>query len=438
MSLPIEDYALIGDGESAALVSREGSIDWLCWPRFDSDACFAALLGDSGNGSWRIAPAATAQRVSRRYAVDTLVLETDSVTDRGSVRVTDFMPLRKTAPSLVRIITGLEGEVSMRSDMRLRFDYGATPPWTEPTDDGLIARIGPDLVILRASVRVHVHPHAAEACFTVVKGQRVCFVLSYGLSWEAPPEPVDAEVALNATQAYWRNWIGRFDNRKSLWPEPVRRSLITLKALVHAPSGGLVAAPTTSLPEAPGGKMNWDYRYCWLRDSTFTLGALLNAGFVEEATRWRDWLLRAIGDAPEQIRIMYRVDGARHLNEWTVGALPGYRHATPVRVGNAAATQHQIDVLGEVLDALSLARRAGIPVSDKEARIAGGIVRHLEAIWRSPGSGIWESRNEPRHYTYSKVMAWVGVDRYVRHYQDAPGADTADHRAPLRLAPRDP
>ena len=339
------------------------------------------------------------------------------------MRVIDFMPLRDGASCVVRMVVGLAGSVAMRMDMRLRFNYGTLPPWLEPMDGGLIARIGPDMVVLRTSVPVHLEPHAAHANFTVAQGQRICFVLSYGSSWEVPPTPVDAEVALAATQTAWRDWISRFDNRKTRWPEAVRRSLITLKAMVYTPSGGLIAAPTTSLPEAPGGTMNWDYRFSWLRDSAFTLGALMNAGFVEEATQWRDWLLRAVAGSPEQMRIMYRVDGARHLNEWTVDALPGYRDAVPVRIGNAASTQHQIDVLGEVLDALSLARRAGIRGSDQEAKVAAGIVRHLEAIWRSTGSGIWESRAVPRNYTYSKVMAWVGVDRFIRHYKETPDAD---------------
>jgi GH15 family glucan-1,4-alpha-glucosidase len=423
MSLPIEDYAMIGDGESAALVARNGSIDWLCWPCFDSDACFAALLGTGENGCWRIAPDGPVRSVLRRYAVDTLVLETEHSTDQGSVRVIDFMPMRDGASCVIRIVEGLAGSVAMRMDMWLRFNYGTLPPWVEPTDGGLIARIGPDMVVLRTSAPVHVEPHAAHANFTVAQGQRTGFVLSYCSSWEAPPSPVDAEAALMATLAVWRDWIGRFDNSKTRWPQAVRRSLITLKALVHGPSGGLIAAPTTSLPEAPGGTMNWDYRFSWLRDSAFTLGALMNAGFVEEATNWRDWLLRAVAGSPEQMRIMYRVDGSRHLNEWTVAALPGYRDALPVRIGNAASTQHQIDVLGEVLDALSLARRAGIPGSDQEAKVAAGIVHHLEATWQSTGSGIWESRAAPRNYTYSKVMAWVGVDRFVRHYKETPDAD---------------
>ena len=388
-----------------------------------SDACFAALLGRDDNGCWRIAPDGPVQSVSRRYITDTLVLETDSSTDGGVVRVIDFMPLRDSASCVVRMVVGLAGSVAMRMDMRLRFNYGTLPPWLEPMDGGLIARIGPDMVLLRTSVPLHLEPHAAQSNFAVAQGQQICFVLSYGSSWEAPPIAVDAEVALAATQTAWRDWISRFDNSKTRWPEAVRRSLITLKAMVYTPSGGLIAAPTTSLPEAPGGTMNWDYRFSWLRDFAFTLSALMNAGFVEEATRWRDWLLRAVAGSPEQMRIMYRVDGARHLNEWIAEALPGYRDAVPVRIGNAASTQHQIDVLGEVLDALSLARRAGIPGSAQEAKVAAGIVRHLEEIWRSTGSGIWESRAEPRNYTYSKVMAWVGVDRFIRHYKQAPHAN---------------
>ena len=350
MSVPIEDYALLGDGQTAALVSRDGSIDWLCWPRFDSDACFAALLGTAKNGRWLVAPSGEVTGSSRRYQEDTLVMETDLKTADGAVRLIDFMPMRDAFSSVVRIVVGLRGRVPMRMDLRLRFDYGSLPPWSEPMGKGFVAKLGPDLVVLHAPVATTIHAHAAEAGFTVEAGQRLPFVLSHGPSHLPIPEPFDAGQALSATQTYWHDWIGRFDNGKTRWPTVVRRSLITLKAMIFEPSGGLVAAPTTSLPEAPGGTMNWDYRYCWLRDSTFTLSALLNAGFHDEATKWRDWLLRAIAGSPERMRIMYRVDGDRHLTEWTVETLPGYRYSSPVRVGNAASTQHQIDVFGEVLE----------------------------------------------------------------------------------------
>ena len=418
MSCPIEDYALLGDGETAALLNRDGSIDWLCWPRFDDDACFAALLGTAENGRWSLAPMAPVVDRSRRYQPDTLVMETELATDGGAVRITDFMPMRKGASAIVRIVDGLRGTTRMRCELRLRFDYGALPPWLEASGDGVVAKVGPDLAVLRAPVTLGVEAGVVSAEFDMCEGERRAFVLSYGRSHEPPPPALDAMAALAATQAFWRGWIGRFDDGKTEWPAQVRRSLITLKALIHAPTGGLVAAPTTSLPEAPGGKLNWDYRYCWLRDASFTLCALLNAGFHEEAAAWRDWLLRALAGAPERLRIMYRVDGSRHLSEWTVDTLPGYRYASPIRIGNAASTQHQVDVFGEVLDALATARRGGVPSSKQEALAGLAIVEHLEEVWNTEGSGVWESRAESRQYTYSKVMAWVGMDCFLRHHTD--------------------
>ena len=423
MSSPIEDYALLGDGETAALLNRDGSIDWLCWPRFDDDACFAALLGKNENGHWSMAPTTPVTQSSRRYQHDTLIMETELETAGGAVRVIDFMPVRKGASSVVRIVVGLRGTVRIRCQLRLRFDYGALPPWSEMSGDDMVAKVGPDLVVLRAPVKLDVQAHLTSAEFDVAEGERRAFVLSYGAAHETPPEPVDAEAALVKTQSFWREWIGRFDDAKTDWPGPVRRSLITLKALIHAPTGGLVAAPTTSLPEAPGGKMNWDYRYCWLRDASFTLCALLNAGFHAEATHWRDWLLRAIAGSPKRLRIMYRVDGSRHLSEWMVETLPGYRYASPVRIGNAASTQHQIDVFGEVLDALAVARRGGVPTTQQEAVAEREIIGHLEKVWNTEGSGVWESRAELRHYTYSKVMAWVGLDRFLRHVEETGAVD---------------
>ena len=423
MSLPIEDYALIGDGETAALVGRNGSIDWLCWPRFDNDACFAALLGTPENGCWRLSPDAQVIAVHRRYQIDTLIIETDLETQDGAVRLIDFMPERRGSSSIVRIVVGLRGSVVMQSELKLRFDYGSLPPWCEATQDGVVARVGPDIVVLRAPVSLNVELGCQSAEFSVTAGQRRAFVLTYGPAMQPVPAPIDAEKALAATQTYWREWIGRFDDAKTNWPGAVRRSLITLRAMIYRPSGGLVAAPTTSLPEAPGGKMNWDYRYCWLRDATFTVGAFLNAGFHEEAKAWRDWLLRAIAGTPARMRIMYRVDGSRHLSEWTVDTLPGYRYASPVRVGNAASTQHQIDVYGEVLDCLSLARKGGLAVSKQEEVAQLSIVEHLEKVWDTAGSGVWESRAQPRQYTYSKAMAWVGVDRVLRFLQAQEGGD---------------
>ena len=434
MSSQIQDYAMIGDGQTAALISRGGSVDWLCWPRFDDDACFTALLGTPENGCWRMAPLAEAQSTTRRYQTDTLILETDIETAQGAVRLIDFMPQRRTFSSLVRIVVGLRGSVAMRSDVRMRFDYGSLPPWSEATNDGAVARIGPDLVILRASVPVQVEQQCQQSEFTVESGDRVCFVLSYGPSSQPAPEPIDAEAALTATQSHWREWIGQFDETKTKWPAEVKRSLITLKAMIYQPSGGLVAAPTTSLPEAPGGEMNWDYRYCWLRDATFTVGTLLNAGYHHEAEAWRNWLLRAIAGSPARMRIMYRVDGARHLNEWAVDTLPGYRYAGPVRIGNAASTQQQVDVYGEVLDCLSLARKGGlaVPAQEKFAQIK--IIDHLEKVWDTPGSGLWESRGQLRRYTYSQVMAWVGVDRVLDFLRSDEGRADADPATVARLA----
>ena len=416
MSKPLEHYALLGDGETAALLCKDGSIDWLCWPRFDDDACFAAILGTDDHGHWSLAPVDKVTTQGRRYQDDTLVMETDFETVNGQVRVIDFMPVRSTFSSLVRIVTGLQGTVKMRSVVRLRFDYGALPPWSTADGDGMIAKVGPNLVVLRAPLKLCVNAESTEAEFDVSAGQRIAFVMSYASSHEGPPVPIDAEVALASTQSFWRDWIGRFDNATTDWPVQVRRSLITLKALIHQRSGGLVAAPTTSLPEAPGGEMNWDYRYCWLRDASFTLAALLNAGYHEEAQGWRNWLLRAIAGSPDDMRIMYRVDGARHLPEWTVDALPGYRFAKPVRIGNAASTQHQLDVYGEVLECLELASRGGVPASDQESVIEQRLVEHLESVWQTEGSGVWESRTKPRHYTYSKVMVWVAFDRFVNRH----------------------
>ncbi len=415
MSLPIEDYAVIGDGETAALVSRHGSVDWLCWPRFDDDACFAALLGTVENGHWSIAPTGDVTANRRRYREDTLIVETEFETGGGTVRLIDFMPMHDgPASSLVRIVEGVSGTVAMRFEMRMRFDYGALPPWSEPAGRGFVAKLGPDLLVLHTPIQVTTHAHCAAADFEIRAGQRHAFVLRYGPSHDPVPGAIDVDQALADSQSRCREWISQFDASKTRWPDVVKRSLITLRALIHQPSGGLVAAPTTSLPEAPGGDMNWDYRYSWLRDATFTIGAFLNAGFTHQATRWRDWLIRAIAGSPERMRIMYRVDGSRHLSEWTVDTLPGWRYAKPVRIGNAASTQHQIDVYGEVLDCLHLARVGGIDGNPQERAAILDIVDHLEQVWDTAGSGVWESRGEPRHYTYSGAMAWVGMDRVVK------------------------
>ena len=437
MSIPLEDYALIGDGESAALVSRDGSIDWLCWPRFDSAACFAALLGTPENGRWLIGLAGLddgkpSPRGNRRYQPDTLVMETNLVAAEGSVRLIDFMPVREDVAALVRIVEGVEGTCQLRMDLRLRFDYGTMLPWTEATEDGLVATVGANRITVNAPIPLELRDHAAEAAFSVTAGQRLVFVMQHHDVTRPAPPPLDAEAALLRTQTFWRNWIGRFDIGKTRWPDAVRRSLLTLKSMIHRPTGGLIAAPTTSLPEAPGGAMNWDYRYCWLRDSTFTLGALINAGYHDEARNWRDWLLRAIGGSPENMRIMYRVDGDRHLDEWSVAGLPGYRHALPVRIGNAASTQLQIDVWGEVLDTLHLADQAGLPGSRQADQVRRQLVEHLADVWNQPGAGIWESRDDPRHYTYSRVMAWVAIDRFVRSFGSDAGENVLRRMKALR------
>lgn len=410
----IEDYALIGDGETAALAGIDGAIDWLCWPRFDSDACFAALLGGPEHGHWTISAAAPPASRHRCYLPDTLVVQSETVTADGVYRLTDFMPIRLGASRIIRIVEGLSGRPKLAMTLALRFGYGRLPPWTEPCEGGLVARIGPDLVRLRAPVPITQDRRDALAEFSVAPGERLDFELAYGSSIASPPEPVDALAALQATTRHWTGWAARARIAGALPHELVRRSLITLKALVHGPTGGIIAAPTTSLPEAPGGSMNWDYRYCWLRDATFTLTALLNAGYTEEALAWRDWLLRAVAGSPEHMQIMYRVDGARHLQEWAVDWLPGFNWARPVRIGNAAAAQHQADVTGELIDCLDLGTKAGLPRSTHLGEVEAALVEHIENRWRAPGQGIWEDRGPARHHTHGKVMAWVGVDRCLR------------------------
>ena len=422
MTVPLEDYAMIGDGESAALIARNGSIDWLCWPRFDSDACLACLLGDKHNGQWLLAPRNAPDNMTRRYREDTLVLETDFSTATGRVRITDFMPMRDEVPTLIRTVEGLGGTVPMTMRLCLRFDYGAVPPWGERCDRRMVARVGPDMMVLHADIPLGGERHDVTAAFDVAEGERLSFVLRYAPSHREPPGTVDSRQALAETESYWRSWIARFD-RPTDWPDAVRRSLITLKALINRPTGGIVAAPTTSLPEVPGGQSNWDYRFCWLRDATFTIAALLNAGYHEEATAWRDWILRAIAGAPEHIHIMYRIDGGRHLEERNLPALAGYRWSRPVRVGNSASGQKQLDVYGELIDVFHLAYRAGIERSDQGYTIEQAIVEHLEDIWHEAGHGIWESRGEPRHYVYSKIMSWVAIDRFLRRNNSANDLD---------------
>lgn len=410
----IEDYAMIGDGHTIALVSRHASIDWLCLPRFDADACFAALLGEDQHGTWTMQPERGGFNTKRQYCGETLVLETEFKTATGSVRVVDFMPIRSGEHStVIRIVAGTDGEVAMRSVIKLRFDFGLIAPWYSGEGQTITGKVGPDCVTLRGDVPFQRDSETITARFTVKKGEQFAFTLQHGASIAPPPEPLDAQRLLEETKKWWLDWISAF-NRKTPWPDFVKRSLIVLKALTYMPSGGIVAAGTTSLPEKPRGKMNWDYRYSWLRDSTFTLTALLNAGFTAEAQQWLHWLLRAIAGNPEHIRIAYRVDGGRHLQEWQPDWLPGFGKARPVRVGNAASTQRQLDVIGEIIDSTYLAERAGLERDDWETEVERRLVQRIAETWRDPDHGFWESRGRPRHYVYSKAMAWVAVDRFLK------------------------
>jgi len=409
----IEDYALLGDLQSAALVNREGCIEWLCLPRFDSPACFASLLGTKENGRWTLQPAGEFRPSGRRYRGDTLVLETELETNDGAVRIVDFMPPRETKPDVIRIVEGIRGQVEMHMELVLRFDYGSIIPWVRNVDGILMAVAGPDLVTLRTPVDLVGRNLRTYASFTVGEGDRVPFVLTWSPSHERPPEPVEAEAALDDTISFWQEWSERCTG-VAPWDEAVRRSLITLKALTFAPTGGIVAAPTTSLPEALGGVRNWDYRFCWLRDATLTLLAFVRAGYTEEAGAWRDWLLRAIAGDPDDVQVMYGVAGERRLVELELPWLDGYESSRPVRIGNGAASQLQIDVYGEVLDALYQSRRQGLAPSDDAWALAGKTLAWLESRWQEPDEGIWEVRGPRRHFTHSKLMAWVAFDRAVK------------------------
>ena len=409
----IEDYALIGDLQTAALVGRDGSIDWACFPRFDSGACFAALLGTPEHGRWALAPRVDHWETGRRYRPRTLVLETEWETDTGAVRLIDFMPPRGEAPDIVRIAEGLRGEVEMSSELVIRYDYGSQIPWVRRVDDGRLAVAGPDALSFRTPVEHRGENMRTIGEFTVREGDRIPFVLTWYPSNERPPEPVDAEQALADTVDYWEEWANScaYTGR---WRDDVHESLIVLKALTYAPTGGIVAAPTTSLPEQIGGERNWDYRHCWLRDATLTLLAFLNAGYLDEAHAWRTWLLRAAAGDPAALQIMYGVAGERRLTELTLDWLPGYEGSRPVRVGNAASKQFQIDVYGEVLDALHQGRVHELEVSKEAWSLQRALLRHLETAWKEPDEGIWEVRGPRRHFTHSKVMAWVAFDRGVQ------------------------
>ncbi|WP_133910360.1 glycoside hydrolase family 15 protein [Streptomyces sp. NBC_00582] len=418
----IEDYALIGDEQTAALVGRDGSVDWLCLPRFDSAACFARLLGDEDNGHWRIAPKGVDGVCTRRaYRHDTLVLDTEWETGQGAIRVTDLMPQRDRHPDLIRIVEGLRGRVTVRSRLRLRFDHGSIVPWMRRAEGHRVAVAGPDAVWLRSEPAVHTwgEDFATHAEFTVGEGESVAFVLTWHPSHERRPPLIDPHKALRGSVEDWREWAARcrYDGPHR---DAVMRSLITLKALTYRPTGGIVAAPTTSLPEELGGVRNWDYRYCWLRDSTLTLGALLEAGYQDEAEAWRDWLLRAVAGDPADLQIMYGLGGERRLPEFELPWLSGHAGSTPVRVGNDAVNQLQLDVYGEVIDSLALARAAGLETKPHVWAIQCALMSWLSENWRQPDEGLWEVRGGRRQFVHSKVMVWVAADRAVRALEENP------------------
>jgi GH15 family glucan-1,4-alpha-glucosidase len=415
MPLHIEDYALVGDCFTAALVGRDGSVDWLCFPRFDSGACFAALLGTAEHGRWQLAPKEETRAVRRHYHPDTLVLETEFETASGVMAVIDCMPARDEAesPSLVRVVEGKRGQVPVHMELIIRCDYGRIVPWVQRIDGGIWAIAGPDSLVVRTPVPLRGANLTTVADFTVSAGQRVPFTMTWHPSHEPVPAPVDPVAAINDTEVVWRKWAGRC-TYEGEWREYVRRSLVVLRALAYRPTGGIVAAVTTSLPEQLGGVRNWDYRFCWLRDATFTLLALLNAGYQDEAAAWSRWLLRAVAGNPADTNLMYGLAGERRLTEIELDWLPGYEGAKPVRIGNAASKQFQLDVYGEVLDAMYVSCQCGLKESAAEWKLQKALVRFVETAWQKPDEGIWEVRGPRRHFTHSKVMAWVAVDRGVK------------------------
>jgi GH15 family glucan-1,4-alpha-glucosidase len=413
----IEDYAFLSDTQTGALVSRHGCVDWLCFPRFDSGACFAALLGDGENGRWKFTPEGEVKTTRRRYRGDTLILETEIETANGVVRLIDFMPPRGENPDLVRIVEGVRGSVRMKMDLIIRFDYGHIIPWVRQKHGGLEAIAGPDALILRTPIETRGEDLTTVAEFDVTQGDRVPFVLTWFPSHDEPPRAIHPEHALEQTEDYWTSWSKRC-REEGPWRDAVMRSLITLKGLTYAPTGGIVAAATTSLPEEIGGVRNWDYRYCWLRDATFTLYALMNAGYLDEARAWREWLLRTVAGSAAQMQIMYGVQGERRLEEYEIPWLSGYENSKPVRVGNAASNQFQLDVYGEVMAAMYIAHRAGIETNDEDWRLQVALMKFLESKWEDPDEGIWEVRGGPQQFTHSKVMAWVAFDRAVKLVED--------------------
>jgi GH15 family glucan-1,4-alpha-glucosidase len=414
MALRIEDYAIIGDCQTAALVGNDGSIDWLCWPHFDSGACFAAILGGPEHGRWLLAPSGKIKQATRRYREDTLILETEFETPEGTVAITDFMPFRNRHHDLVRLVCGKRGQVPMKMELTLRFDYGRSIPWvTSMEDNTLRAVAGPNMATLRTPVKLEGKDLKTVSEFTVQEGQRIPFVLSYRASHKHLPKPIDPESVLQKTEIFWKEWVSRC-TYSGPWQDAVKRSLIALKALTFRATGGIIAAPTTSLPEHLGGKRNWDYRYCWLRDATLTLLILMDCGYYDEAAEWQNWLLRAVAGSPDQVQIMYGVAGERQLTEWELPWLPGYEGSRPVRVGNAAADQLQLDIYGEVTSALHHARESNLPGNEPGIELEITLLDHLEKIWREPDEGIWEVRGGKQQFTHSKVMAWVAFDRAVK------------------------
>ncbi|MBN8988502.1 MAG: glycoside hydrolase family 15 protein [Rhizobiales bacterium] len=426
MPCRIEDYGLIGDCETAALVGRDGSIDWLCWPAFDSDACFAALLGSRKHGRWLIAPAGEITQTSRRYRGNTLILETRFETEDGVIDLVDFMPPRGNASDVVRLVRGISGRVKLRMQLVIRFGFGTDIPWVKKNEggSGLLAICGPDMTVLRTPVETRGEDLTTVADFWVSGGETVPFVLTYGPSHLPVPAPIDPLVALQETEAFWNEWSSRCTYQGEQ-RDLVMRSLITLKALTYAPTGGIVAAPTTSLPEKLGGQRNWDYRFCWLRDATFTLLALMNSGYTEEALAWHNWLLRAVAGSPDNMQIMYGIMGQRRLLEWEAGWLPGYEGAQPVRVGNAAHAQLQLDVYGELIDAFHQWRTAKLELDQGSWSLECTVLEHLAEQWDQPDHGIWERRGDGRHYVSSKVMTWVAFDRGIK------SAEKFGFKAPL-------
>ena len=421
----IEDYAFLSDTQTAALVSRDGCVDWLCFPRFDSGACFASLLGNAENGHWRFWPDSNIEKISRRYRGETLILETEIETKNGAVRLIDFMPPRGENPDMIRIVEGIRGEVAMQMELIIRFDYGHIVPWVRKEHDGVEAIAGPDGLILRTPIETRGKDLTTVAEFVVRKGDRVPFVLTWFQSHAEPPKPVNADHALRDTEKFWTTWTKKCQ-RKTPWDDAIIRSLITLKGLTYAPTGGIVAAATTSLPEQIGSVRNWDYRYCWLRDATFTLFALVGYGYQDEAESWREWLLRAIAGSPDQMQIMYGVRGERRLEEFEIPWLSGYEDSKPVRVGNAAANQFQIDVYGEVLGTMYRAHQAGIDNRDTDWRLQSALMNFLESNWNKPDQGIWEVRGGPKHFTHSKMMAWVAFDRAVKLVEECECTDAGN------------